>query len=688
MRKLSLATALLSVALLAACNPSPAPTPEPTPTPAPTPGTQTDFGRLQTLKPGQEDTVRTKLKVNIVFVGYRQTLPGQVATARQISTQDFTQTLPKTYDAVNRIPSAYGRIEKTGNTFDFDYNYVFANQAFEDDFFKYLLSKGTEKNLTVQQRSYNCQTDPNTQNPTCATPAGNINRPITGNLEIDALETENWLADNVGRVGVKPGEHTIYFINWFDRPDFKFHSYTRATAADTDTGTVFGARGSRRLIAWGGSTRQGAAAQRVWFYDLSANPDPWTRAFDITNPDTDGDGAPDYRMPPIWEYGTRKASIGFGRKVSPDLALVARYTAINLLFTPSPIYRAALTPPQMPEEILLDTHVEQGAGAVAPATVLKPQLLQDRVSVLQPFAKFSTVIKETPLDGNLADVYKCFFPVEADDICSPDYTDFSGEALFQYGVRELREAYKTTPAKQYRLPIYLFNDSTNSQGGLLGIAYDDGETGTQSFVYSFLTPDLISAGYGFTDTTVHEAGHHLSLSHPHDGYDSEQNLSYGPSGDFFFVNTGDQSATIMSYNDLSRTFGQFNLDSQYRYLTAAYLNNTNAILELTRRAGKASGVGSVVVNADSLFTQAKAKYDALDYLGAAQLAHQGYRAVLGAAQTAGVSVQGYKWYENLNGLQAQNVAAKPRVSKTFQAQQGLVIFPEETPMQRKLRTEQ
>ncbi|GGR80096.1 hypothetical protein [Deinococcus sedimenti] len=680
------ATALLGAALLAGCTKPTTPTP--TPNPAPVPGTQTDFGRLQTLKPGTQDTINTKLKVNIVFVGYRQTLPGQVATARQVSTDDFKEILPASYDAVNRIPSAYGRTEKTGTSFDFDYNYVFANQSFEDDFFKFLSDTGTARNLTVQQGIYNCQgANPETGAPDCAAPAENINRVITGNHEIDALKTENWLADNVSRVGVKPGEYTIYFVNWYDRPDFKFHSYTRADAADTDTGTKFGARGSRRLIAWGGSTRDSAAAQRVWFYDLSANPDPWTDAYDVTNPDVDGDGATDYRMPPIWEYGTRKASIGYGRKVSPDLALVARYTAINLLFTPSPIYRAALTPPDMPEKINLDLHLEQGDGAAAPATVLNQTLLQDRVKVLQPFTTFSNTTKQTALDGDLADVYKCFFPVEAEDICSPNYADFSGEKLFQFGVKELRETYKTTPAGTYQLPIYLFNDRANSQGGLLGVAYDDGETGTQSFVYSFLTPDLKAAGYGFTDTTVHEAGHHLSLSHPHDGYDSEQNLSYGPGGDFYFVNTGDQSASIMSYNDLSRTFGQFNLDSQYRYLTAAYLNNTNAILELVRRANKASPVSIAAQSADSKFSQAKTKYDALDYLGAAQLAHEGYRGVLIAAKAAGVPVTAYKWYENLNGLEGLSVGqgAKMRFSPTFKAQTGVVAFPEETANQRRLR---
>ncbi|GAA5532107.1 hypothetical protein [Deinococcus aluminii] len=685
MKLRTVAVSLLSLSLLAACGGGQ----------SPTPGTDTDFGRLQVLSPNKQDTIRTRLKVNVVFVGYRQPPPGQVQTPQEVNVRDFQDTLPQSYQAINRAPSAYGNTEYTGNAFDYDYNYVFADQKFEDDFFAFLTSKGTEKPLTVFQKYFNCQfvvvKDPQTgkdvevPDDTCTTPSPLITRPVTGNYEIDAQDTENWLADNGSRVGVKPGEYTVYLINWYSRPDFKFHSYTRANAADTDTGTKFGARASRRMIAWGGSIRQGQAAQRVWFYDLSANPDPWTDAWDVTHADSTGDGTADYRMPPIWEYGTRKASTAYGRKVSVDLALVTRYTALNLLFTPSPLYRAALTPPQMPEDIRLDMHVEQGAGAADPARLLNAPLVQDRVSVLQPFAKFSNTVKQTPLNGDLADVYQCFFTV-FEDACSPEYADYSGERLFQYTVKELRDSYKTAPAGQYLLPIYAFNDNTDSQGGLLGIAYDDGQTGTQSFVYGFLTPSLIDPyGYGFTDTLVHETGHHLSLSHPHDGYDSEQDLSYGPSGRFRFVDVGDESGTVMSYNDLSRTFGQFNLDSQYRYLSAAYLNNTNAILELTRRAGKAAPVTAAAQGADALFVQAQSQYNAMSYLEAARLSHQGYRQVLDAAIAAGVDVQAYKWYENLTGLSTQGVRRQARISHDLLPKPGAWIFPEETPKQRALR---
>ncbi|WP_029484729.1 hypothetical protein [Deinococcus marmoris] len=697
MKKRMLGALALSLSLLSGCGdgnspaPTPQPNPQPTPQPVPPPA---DFSKLKTLKPGQQDTIRTRLKVNIVFVGYRQTSPGQIATARQIDTGDFSQTLPKSYEAIARIPSAYGRTEFTGNAFDYQYNYVFADQGFEDSFFGYLKAQGKEAPLTLQQSLYNCQNDldPATGDPNCKVPSPNINRVVDGNFQIDARVTENWLADNVARVGVKPGEYTVFMVNWYDRPDFKFHSYTRLDAVDSDAdqanpaaASKFGTRGSRRLIAWGGSVRPSAPVQRVWFYDLSANPDPWTNGYDVSNPDVDGDGVADYRMPPIWEYGTRKASLGYGRKVSPDLALVTRYVALNLLFTPSPIYRAALTPPQMPEAIELDVHVEQGLGAVAQGQVFKPALAESRVAPLQPFAKFSSKVRETPLNGSLADVYKCFFadPSKPADICSPEYADATGEKLFQFGVKELRETYAGTPANKYLLPIYLFNDPANTQPGLLGIAYDDGETGTQSFVYSFLTPDLNAAGYGFTDTTVHEIGHHLSLSHPHDGYDSEQNLSYGPSGPYLFANSGDQSATIMSYNDLSRDFGQFNLDSQYRYLSAAYLNNTNAILELSRRAAKEGSVAVAATSADALFAQAQSSYDAMNYLDAATKAHEGYLAVLNAAKTAGVAVQSYKWYENLNGLSLNK--GKPAYSRSFLPQKGAVVFPEENAFQRSKR---
>ena len=39
-------------------------------------------------------------------------------------------------------------------------------------------------------------------------------------------------------------------------------------------------------------------------------------------------------------------------------------------------------------------------------------------------------------------------------------------------------------------------------------------------MFNFVSPAIAEA-YGLTTTMIHEDGHHLAMSHPHDGYDSE-----------------------------------------------------------------------------------------------------------------------------------------------------------------------
>ena len=72
------------------------------------------------------------------------------------------------------------------------------------------------------------------------------------------------------------------------------------------------------------------------------------------------------------------------------------------------------------------------------------------------------------------------------------------------------------------------------------------------------------------------------MSHPHDGYDSELDLDYGPGDDFYFAWSGDESNTIMHYMDLSTNFGRFDRDNMYRWETAGYLNLSNELLEEIR----------------------------------------------------------------------------------------------------------
>ena len=160
---------------------------------------------------------------------------------------------------------------------------------------------------------------------------------VTANHHIDGPTVERWLALHPP-AGVDTRQDTIFFVNWYGRPDFKFHVYTKTNEPDPDTGFNFGAEAeSRKLIAWGGTTPDDeenglGSLRRVWFYDLSAGPESWTDNWNVDDADVDGDDIPDYRMPPIWEYA--KGGFRAPSALSGDLAKVARYVGINLLFTP------------------------------------------------------------------------------------------------------------------------------------------------------------------------------------------------------------------------------------------------------------------------------------------------------------------------------------------------------------------
>ena len=104
-------------------------------------------------------------------------------------------------------------------------------------------------------------------------------------------------------------------------------------------------RDSRKLIAWGGTTPDDeetglGSLHRIWFYDLSAGPEGWT---DNWNVDDDYG----YRMPPVWEYGNMAGYRPFDN-LSGDLGKVTRYVGIDLLFTTSPLYKPAISPPRYP----------------------------------------------------------------------------------------------------------------------------------------------------------------------------------------------------------------------------------------------------------------------------------------------------------------------------------------------------
>jgi hypothetical protein len=184
---------------------------------------------------------------------------------------------------------------------------------------------------------------------------------------------------------------------------------------------------------------------------------------------------------------------------------------------------------------------------------------------------------------------------------------------------------------------HVTNRMLGQQAGLLGFADDNWIDGTPSYMFLFTTPLYRQLGFGLSAPTVHEVGHHIGLSHPHDGYDWEQNLDYGVNGPFFFSWQGDFSATTMSYMWNNDGFGQFDHDNMDRYQFAGYLNWANDVLADIVAHPDAATVQPLVNQADALASQAQRAFNRWEYATAAPAAREAYELIATAAAQLGLS---------------------------------------------------
>jgi hypothetical protein len=580
-------------------------------------------GTHRHLQPGETANLREQVPVNFVFVGYEE---------QDVAQSGFLAGLPDKYRPVVRSRLFYGLVEYLGINYTYDYDVLYADAEFEDQFFGELSRLATPAPRTQYQNDYNAQ-DNNVLN-------------VGRNHFIDAPSVETWLRDNAPE-SVDTSENTIFFVNWYGRDDFKFHVYTKTNEPDPDTGYNFGElRESRKIISWGGTSPDdeengySGDEQRIWFYDLSAGPESWTDNWNVDNPDLDDNGEVDYRMPPIWEYtegGFRSPSA-----LTKDLGLVARYVGLDLLFTTSPLYPPAITPPSLPGQVNLDTNTYEGwPGTNASEKYITDRLFVDEVSELQPLTDFSYDKQDLPLTG---EARRCYVLWIQDSSCYPrlGYPAFAN--LFLYNAITAARWEDGPPTADYEAG--LFNYATVDRlapAGLLGYADDNYVDGTQTFVFSFVSPAIANEfGYGLTTTMIHEVGHHAAMSHPHDGFDYEAGVDFEPVDAYYFAWSGDQTNSIMSYIDLNWDFSQFDLDNMNRFMAATYITNANAIAATILEDPDAADVADELAAADASIGRAKQAFKDHDYPTAAGEAKAAYDTVAAAGEQVGVGVRGSK----------------------------------------------
>jgi hypothetical protein len=566
------------------------------------------------LNPGGPANLPEEVPVNFVFIGF---------DLSEAEKADYLAQLPERYKPVIRSRGFYGGHELVGIHYTYDYEVFEPTEAWEDSFFAALASRATPAPRTDYQEIYNDQDG---------------TRDVGDNHFIDAPTVEKWLVDHAPP-GVDTSQDTIFFINWWGRDDFIDHVYTKIGEPDPDTGYDFGLnRASRKIIAWGGTTPDDEetglghrGVNRIWFFDLSAGPEAWGGSYDVTNEDIDGDGEPDYRLPSAWEYapgGYRDPS-----ELASDLGKLARYAAINLLFTPSPLYPPYLTAPRLPDTINMRVRTYEGwPGHDASEEFQTPELFWQEESELFPLP-FALTLREEPLVGKSLDCYLGFL----DDVpCYPkrdQYPAFANLFLFnaleQLGGEQTRNGTYTAAG---------FNYASDVDAFLLGFADDNWVDGTQSMVFNFIYPGAVASGYGLTTTQIHEYGHHFGMSHPHDGYDWETGIDYGPSGNWFLAWAADESNSMMSYIDVNWDFSQFDRDNMARFQAAGYILNANAVAQLIVDAGKEDEVASYLQEADAEIGAATNSIKQHNYTRTWEKAHAAYKLTLKAAAKAKVEV--------------------------------------------------
>jgi hypothetical protein len=585
------------------------------------------FGHLD---PGvRQADLDERVRVNVVFVGIE---PGQVSRA------EFLAGLPSRYKPIVRSRLAYGVAEELGIDYRYTYSVKYANAAWENRFFRALRRLADPADRTDFQEIYNEQDG---------------TRDVGQNHFIDAPTVEKWLIDHAP-AGVNTRQNTVFFVNWWGRSNFIDHVYTKFGEPDPDTGYDFGVnRASRKIIAWGGTTpddeetglgRRGV--RRVWFFDLSAGPENWGGNFDITNPDLDGDGEPDYRIPVAWEYaadGYRSPAL-----LASDLSKVTRYAAINLMFTSSPLYPPYLTPELLPRAINLDLNTyEAWAGVNASARYQKPGYLRNEESELFP-SRWSVDTQDLPFDDKSQECFELWVQdfSSPSSVCYPELSHYPPFAnLFLDNALTIEEALdqdldraQRRGTRLYEAPAFNYA-STNENVPLLGYADDNYVDGTQSFVFNFVTPGIVELGYGLTTTQIHEYGHHFGMSHPHDGFDWETGTDYEPTGPYFFAWATDEHNSMMSYIDVNWDFSQFDRDNAARHQAASFILNANVIAGEILDSPKANRAARFLRAADRAVARAERAMKAHHYAGAFWAARRAYELVLKGAAAANVKVR-------------------------------------------------
>jgi hypothetical protein len=323
------------------------------------------------------------------------------------------------------------------------------------------------------------------------------------------------------------------------------------------------------------------------------------------------------------------------------MGLLTRYVGIDLLFTTSPLYDPLVTAPAPAGAKVTHVAMLEDDPNSNGLDWINKDFARERFRRFEPYYPWKVGLTDNnPIDAEAKHSLDIFGEIVDDpsECWTEFFTPFA--QLFCYFDANLAKYIPHYPGRDYVVKAFSFNttfENLGSQVGLLGFADDNWVDGTQTHVFSFDGDEYRELGYGFTSTLVHEVGHHLGVSHPHDGWDSEGGLDFGPGGPFYFAWAGDESDTVMQYISVSNGFGEFDQDNMRRWEAAGYLNWANEIAGAIQASPKKHRVWHLVLAADALAKHARENLRDWDYLDAARQARGAYDVLVLAAREIGAA---------------------------------------------------
>jgi len=516
----------------------------------------------------------------------------------------------------------------TNVVFTLNYDYVFVDPQFENDFVSYLSSIaileersnvlwnltyfGIDENLVLNYTSFKI---------------------TTLNTLYSADDVERWLMDHAdGYGGLSSNGYTLIVADLSSKvPSVTAEQYNaimqervveatphyyNKTFTDPDLGIV---RNRRWMTSWGGHGR-------LYYIDLSAGPSlvtaqlPIQIAASVNNID----------------FHTAYGKNWFNQYVSSYV-----YGAVYNLFTPDFIYPINYAKEYRIKIEAIDNRTIENQPPLEKTintTLIKSELQKllsfSKVEVEAKFSKvtdypdLTRIIIDSTIPSTQVPSIETTGAVDA----TPVY-----EWLNEQGRNHLRDFFNITrDIDEYDIPVFVFafddnyefaftfrewiSDPSEGERTIWGVSlYDMVLIGhsTRDFNRGDMLinePKQPGKGFGFSNTIIHEVGHMLGLNHP---------FIYDPTEDFV--------SSVMAYYPYDSRFSQFDIDALQRGLADQLIIYTSSTLSET---------ASVLVNymgmnsARNYLRAAEDRYSQMDYSGSIGSA---YDAAMQAAQAKTLS---------------------------------------------------